>query len=84
MEAMNDNAPQSKLKKVYRRIGGRDEVERLQERVAELEAEVQEIRTYQQRLAELTDVMQELLLPLSQRDQDRVDEILVRYTDQLG
>ncbi|MDN5895336.1 MAG: hypothetical protein L0H93_15095 [Nocardioides sp.] len=81
---MNENAPENKLKKAYRKIGARDELEQLQARVADLETEVQELRTYQHRLAELTDIVQELLVPLSQRDQSRVDEVLARYTDQLG
>lgn len=84
MESMSENAPEGKLKKVYRKIGARDEIERLEARVEELEAEVQELRSYQHRLAEITDVVQELLVPLAHRDQGRVDEVLERYTDQLG
>jgi hypothetical protein len=59
-------------------------VEELTARVAVLEEEVRECRRQQLRLAELTDVVQELLLPLSQRDQEKVDELLERYTSQLG
>ena len=59
-------------------------LEELAARVAALEDEVRECRRQQLRLAELTDVVQELLLPLSQRDQDKVDELLTRYTAQLG
>lgn len=59
-------------------------LEELAERVAVLEDEVRECRRQQLRLAELTDVVQELLLPLSQRDQDKVDELLERYSAQLG
>ena len=58
--------------------------EELTARVASLEDEVRECRRQQLRLAELTDVVQELLLPLSQRDQARVEELLERYTSQLG
>lgn len=60
------------------------ELARFSARVRDLEAEIRECRQHQQRVAELTDVVQELLLPLSRRDQDKVDEILARYTDQLG
>lgn len=60
------------------------DVRRLSARVAELEDEVRECRRQQHRVAELTDVVQELLLPLSQRDDEKVAEILERYTDQLG
>ena len=62
----------------------RAKVQALTERVEELEAEVRECRQHQHRVAELTDVVQELLLPVAQRDQDRVDELLARYSRQLG
>ena len=44
-------------------------LEALRERVAVLEDEVQECRQLNLRLAELTDVVQELLLPVAQRDE---------------
>ena len=53
-------------------------------RVETLEDEVREARRQQLRLAELTDVVQELLLPVSQRDQATVEELLERYSAQLG
>jgi hypothetical protein len=53
-------------------------------RIVRLENEVAELRRLNLRLAELTDVVQELLVPLSARDQDRVDEVLERYTRELG
>lgn len=56
----------------------------LAERVAELEAEVAELKQLHLRLAELTDVVQELLLPLSQRDEEGVTEVLERYRGELG
>ena len=67
-----------------RATGHSPAVEELRARVAVLEDEVRECRRQQLRLAELTDVVQELLLPLSQRDQEKVDELLRRYTAQLG
>ena len=72
------------LRKALRVLPARRAVERLEARVDELEEELRELRSHQLRLAELTDVVQELLLPLSQRDQGKVDEILTRYSDQLG
>jgi putative NADPH-quinone reductase len=54
-------------------------VEALEKRVAELEDEVQECRQLNLRLAELTDVVGELLLPVAQRDEARVAEALERY-----
>ncbi len=51
----------------------------LRERVRVLEAEVQENRQLNRRIAELTDVVAELLIPLEARDQERVDEVLERF-----
>ena len=48
------------------------ELGRLERRVAELEDEVQENRRLNRRVAELLDIVEELLVPLAQRDQDRV------------
>lgn len=56
----------------------------LARRVAELEAEVAELKQLNLRLAELTDVVQELLVPLSQRDEAAVAEVLDRYRAELG
>lgn len=56
------------------------ELDRLRERVAVLEDEVQECRQLNLRLAELTDVVAELLLPAAQRDETRVAEVLERYS----
>jgi hypothetical protein len=35
------------------------------------------------RLAELTDVVQELLVPVAQRDEKRLEELLTRYAKAL-
>lgn len=51
----------------------------LRKRVRVLEAEVQESRQLNRRIAELTDVVTELLIPLEARDQDRIDEVLDRF-----
>lgn len=51
----------------------------LRERVRVLEAEVQESRQLNRRIAELTDVVTELLIPLDARDHDRVEELLGQY-----
>jgi hypothetical protein len=58
-------------------------VARLTKRVSELEDEVQENRQLNMRLAELTDVVQELLLPVAQRDEKRLEEVLTRYAKAL-
>lgn len=56
------------------------EVEELRARVAVLEDEVQECRQLNLRLAELTDVVAEMLLPAAQRDEAKVAEVLERYS----
>jgi prefoldin subunit 5 len=61
-----------------------EEMQRLHQRIDALEEQVREGRRHQQRLAELTDVVQELLLPIAQRDQDRIDEVLATYVDHLA
>ena len=55
-------------------------IEALRERVAVLEDEVQECRQLNLRLAELTDVVQELLLPVAQRDEERLAALLEKYS----
>jgi len=62
-----------KLAQDYRSVVG------LGDRLTELEAEVEECRQVQLRLAELFDVMIELLLPVADRDDQEVDAILARY-----
>ncbi len=54
------------------------------DRLARLEAEVDELQQLNLRLAELTDVVQELLLPLAQQDPDRAVELLERFREELG
>ena len=63
------------------RAGVRAEgVEALRDRVAVLEDEVQECRQLNLRLAELTDVVQELLLPVAQRDEEGIAAVLEKYS----
>ena len=54
-------------------------IDALRKRVAVLEDEVQECRQLNLRLAELTDVVEELLLPVAQRDEQRVSAVLEKY-----
>lgn len=51
----------------------------LEKRVAALEEAVQENRALNVRLAELTDVVSELLLPVAARDEERLEELLGKY-----
>ena len=48
-------------------------------RLTALEAEMQENRQLHRRIAELTDVVGELLLPIADRDDERVAELLAAY-----
>jgi hypothetical protein len=51
----------------------------LRRRVRRLEAEVQECRALNVRLAELTDIVTELLLPVAARDEEKLAELLEKY-----
>ena len=51
-------------------------------RVAALEADVLELRRHV-RLAEIADVVQELLVPLASRDQARIDEAIEKFSKSL-
>ena len=51
----------------------------VQVRLRDLVAEVQEGRQLNRRVAELTDLVAELLVPLARRDDVEVDEVLARY-----
>ncbi|HVX55465.1 DUF6752 domain-containing protein [Nocardioides sp.] len=48
-------------------------------RLRALEEEVQELRQLNRRIAELTDVVAELLIPIQDRDEAKVAEVLERY-----
>ncbi len=51
----------------------------LEERIEVMEDEMQEHRQLSRRVAELTDLVADLLVPLAQNDQSRVDEIVSEY-----
>ena len=51
----------------------------LADRVAALEEAVQENRALNVRLAELTDVVTELLLPVAARDEQKLEALLEKY-----
>lgn len=59
--------------------GSAEHVAALERRVAELEAEVQECRNVNLRVAELTDLVTELLVPLAAGDQAAVRDLVERY-----
>ncbi|MDP9444280.1 MAG: hypothetical protein M3P83_07990 [Actinomycetota bacterium] len=55
----------------------------LRRRVNELEQEVQEQRLLNRRLAELADIVQELLIPAVDRDDERLAALLDDYASKL-
>lgn len=56
----------------------------LPKRVSQLEEDMVEARELHVRVAELTDLVAELLVPLAKLDPERAVEILERYQDELG
>lgn len=59
----------------------RGEFAELRQRVQELEDDVQENRQLNRRVAELTDIVQELLIPIANRDDAAVQELLDRQRE---
>ena len=55
----------------------------LRRRVAELEDEVQECRAVNIRVAELADIVTELLVPLTEGDKETARALLKRYHESL-
>jgi hypothetical protein len=51
----------------------------LPRRILDLEAAVMENRQLNRRLAELTDILAELLVPATQRDEEKLNELLARF-----
>lgn len=81
---VNDNRDRAKrvVKRVARAVGG-EELDRLLARLDALEAEVQELRAQNQRIAELTDIVQELLLPVALQDAELVAAAAKKYAADL-
>ena len=55
----------------------------LEQRVADLEADLAEARRHHLRVAELVDVVAELLVPLASRDEEAVQEAVERFRKSL-
>ncbi|MFT3874501.1 MAG: hypothetical protein QM714_17950 [Nocardioides sp.] len=82
---MNDRpaaAGRDALRKVAKVAPGstRRELTALRERVAELEEDLQEARRLNVRVAELLDLVEELLVPMAQQDEERVQRYLDAHT----
>jgi SAM-dependent methyltransferase len=68
-----DEAPTTRVRSLARRAMS------VPARLLELEEAVQENRRLNRRIAELTDVVAELLVPVADRDEEKVAQVLERY-----
>ncbi len=55
----------------------------LEERVAALEAQAVELRRHHLRLAELTDIVQELVVPLASRDDEQIARAIEKFQESI-
>lgn len=62
---------------------GKAAIRELQQRVADLEADMTEMRRHNLRLAEIADVVQELLVPMASRDEAAIRRAIERFQDSL-
>jgi hypothetical protein len=75
---VKDNLRQRVTRRVVNAAGG-GLVDDLLTRIEQLEDEVQENRNLNLRLAELIDVVQELLVPVASQDRARIEAALARF-----
>ena len=67
------------VERVARAVIG-DQLEQLRARLNRMEAEVQECRQLNMRLAELTDLVEQLVLPVAAQDQAKIAAAVDKYT----
>jgi hypothetical protein len=67
------------VERVARAVAG-DRLDKLQKRLEDLEAEVQENRQLNIRLAEVTDLVEQLLLPMAARDEEKIAAAIEKYS----
>lgn len=67
------------VERVARAVAGH-RLDDLQQRLDDLEAEVQECRQLNIRLAEVTDLVEQLLLPIAAQDQEKIATAVEKYT----
>ncbi len=70
------------VERVARAVAG-DRLDQLQRRLEDLEAEVQECRQLNVRLAEVTDLVEQLLLPAAAQDEEQLAAAVEKYTRSL-
>jgi hypothetical protein len=66
------------VERMARAIAG-ERLDALQRRLEDLEAEVQECRQLNIRLAEVTDLVEQLLLPIAAQDQEKIAVAVEKY-----
>lgn len=62
------------------RLNGGSGRAQLAQRVADLERDMQEQRELSMRVAQLTDIVQELLIPVADRDEEKLHRLLHEYS----
>lgn len=67
------------VKRFARAVAG-DRLDQLQQRLDDVEAEVQECRQLNIRLAEVTDLVEQLLLPMAARDEEKIAAAVEKYS----
>ena len=67
------------VERLARAVAG-DRLDQLQQRLDDLEAEVQECRQLNIRLAEITDLVEQLLLPMAGRDEEQIAAAVEKYS----
>ncbi len=76
---MNRTFRDRAVERVARAVAGR-RLDDLQQRLEHLEAEVQECRQLNIRLAEVTDLVEQLLLPMAARDEEKIAAAVEKYS----
>lgn len=61
-----------------RLVGGRAEIARLRADVDQLQETVEEYRRLNERLSDVLDIVEELLVPAVDRDEEKLRELLAR------
>ena len=67
------------VERLARAVAG-DQLEALERQLRSLEAEVQECRQLNVRLAEVTDLVEQLLLPMAAQDQEKIAAAVEKYS----
>ena len=67
------------VERMMRAVAG-GQLDELQQRLQALEAEVQECRQLNIRLAEITDLVEQLLLPMAARDEEKIAAAVEKYS----